>query len=321
MNTLKILVVTNMYPDENYPTRGIFVKEQIDLITRNDESISVDVEDISKGDSRKATSKYLLSSFGLLFKILKNKYDIIHVHYGLTSLPLLFILPILKLSKFKFIITFHGSDILGPNYIVRQIARAAVKFFDLSICVSNEIFLSINTSNKIYLPCGVAPQFFQYDTKKNKFKKRIVFGSSPSRDVKNYPRFKFICELLRIDGYEFDVICLENLNRDEIKNILINSSCLLLTSKHEGSPQVVKESIACNTPVVSVDVGDVSVILDGLDNCVVSNIDKELDVALRRVLTLQKNYDYSVRASEYDGTLIAKKLKSLYFKVIKIDNK
>lgn len=321
MNTLKILVVTNMYPDEKFPTRGIFVKEQIDLITRNDETISIQVEDISKGDSRGATSKYLLSSFGLLYKILKNKYDIIHVHYGLTSLPLLLILPLLKLLRFKFMITFHGSDILGPNYIVRLIARIAVKFFDLSICVSNEIFLSINTSNKVYLPCGVAPQFFQYNARKNKFKERIIFGSSPSRDVKNYPRFKSICDSLRIDGYEFDVICLENLNRDEIKNILLNSSCLLLTSKHEGSPQVVKESIACNTPVVSVDVGDVSVILDGLDSCLVSNKDEELIIALKKILTLRPRYDYSTRASEYDGAIIAKKLKSFYFKVINIGNK
>jgi len=42
---------------------------------------------------------------------------------------------------------------------------------------------------------------------------------------------------------------------------------LLMTSKSEGSPMMVKEALACNLPVVSTNVGDVKSMIDGLDNC------------------------------------------------------
>ena len=44
---------------------------------------------------------------------------------------------------------------------------------------------------------------------------------------------------------------------------------LLLTSVHEGSPTVVKEALACNVPVVSLDVGDVRELIGSVQGCVI----------------------------------------------------
>ena len=45
---------------------------------------------------------------------------------------------------------------------------------------------------------------------------------------------------------------------------------LLMTSFTEGSPQVIKEALACGCPIVSVDVGDVKERIDGVDGCYVA---------------------------------------------------
>ncbi len=48
------------------------------------------------------------------------------------------------------------------------------------------------------------------------------------------------------------------------------SDVLLLTSYWEGSPNVIKESMACNLPIISVDVGDVKEVISGTFNCFLS---------------------------------------------------
>jgi glycosyltransferase involved in cell wall biosynthesis len=54
---------------------------------------------------------------------------------------------------------------------------------------------------------------------------------------------------------------------DDIPVYMNACDALVFTSMQEGSPNVVKEALACNLPVVSVDVGDVSERLRGVDNC------------------------------------------------------
>ena len=53
------------------------------------------------------------------------------------------------------------------------------------------------------------------------------------------------------------------------------SSCVLLTSLWEGSPNIIKEAMACERPIVSTNVGDVDWLLEGVNGCYITNWDKE----------------------------------------------
>ena len=76
-------------------------------------------------------------------------------------------------------------------------------------------------------------------------------------------------KLLELKGY----------NRDQVNALMYNCDALLMTSKTEGSPQVVKEAMACGCPIVSVDVGDVAERVSGVEGCYVVSTREPKDIA------------------------------------------
>ena len=72
---------------------------------------------------------------------------------------------------------------------------------------------------------------------------------------------------------------LRGFSRAEVNCWMCAANCLLLTSKTEGSPQVIKEAMACGCPIVSVDVGDVAERVSGVEGCYVVRTREPKDIA------------------------------------------
>ena len=122
------------------------------------------------------------------------------------------------------------------------------------------------------LPCGVDTDFFQpKEHQENRSTKHLVFPGDPKLTVKNFALFEKVMQRLEEDAaFEFSFSCIQNLSRSEVRNLLADADCLLMTSVSEGSPQIIKEALSCNLPVVSVDVGDVKEMVSGIPSCAVS---------------------------------------------------
>jgi len=89
----------------------------------------------------------------------------------------------------------------------------------------------------------------------------------------------------------------------------------LLTSRSEGSPQFIKEAMACNLPIVSTDVGDVRFNVAGVDGCYVCDQDvKELAEKLSLAILFGKRTQGRQRivALGLDSDTIANKLIGVY---------
>ena len=85
------------------------------------------------------------------------------------------------------------------------------------------------------------------------------------------------------------LIELKGYNRDQVNTLMYNCDALLMTSKSEGSPQVIKEAMACGCPIVSVDVGDVAERTSGVEGCYVvpSRDPKDIAQALLQAIAYE----------------------------------
>ena len=267
---MNLLIVSNMYPDEARPYNGIFVSEQVDGIRRWHPNVTVDVCFI---DGSKGKMEYLKSILYVNRKINKGNYDLVHIHYGLSGLFML--LPCHK--KVKSVVTFHGCDIQPQGdggKLTRWISRQVSRRCDCCIILNKGMKKIVDMCNKnnFIIPCSVDCDTFRpaITRPKNRTPK-IVFPSKRNYHVKNYPLFADVLSILcNKYGMQCEEVELSDFTRQQIAEIFNEADLMLMTSRSEGSPQVVKEAMACNLPVVSTPVGDVKELLDGVKDCYVS---------------------------------------------------
>ena len=257
---IKVLIVTSGNSNVYSP----FVQDQINALEKKGIEI---VKFIIKG---KGILGYV-KNYRLLLEAIKiNKPDIIHAHYGLSGL-----LSVLQ-RKIPVITTFHGCDVNVPkNRILSNIAN---KLSAQSIFVSNDLSDKLGQKKPVVIPCGIDLDVFYPIKEKGKVKKKmgldkdkkyILFSSSFSTHVKNYPLAREAVS--RIENVE--LLELKGYSREEVALLMNAVDLVLLTSFREASPQFIKEAMACNCPIVSTDVGDVKDVIKNTKGCYISKND------------------------------------------------
>lgn len=301
---MKVLLICSKNSGKVVP----FISEQADSLASM--GVSIDWFFIEQ----KGIIGYLRMIPKFLKKNKSSQPDVIHAHYGLCGL-------VANMQrKTPVVTTYPGSDI-NTSY---------VRFFSiLSMWLSKKnIFMGDrqlkkvekwgNHEKNLIIPYGIDLGSFYARSKEEARKilgftneqKIALFAGRFSREVKNAPLAFSAVNLIK--GLELHELT-GNYSREEMCTLMNAVDVSLMTSFSEGSPQFIKETLACGCPVVSVDVGDVKEVIAGVENCYIAERNAQ-DIANKIKLVLQQNKRINGKeiVEKFDINEIAKQLSQLY---------
>jgi teichuronic acid biosynthesis glycosyltransferase TuaC len=251
--------------------------------------------------------------------------DLLHAHYGtVTALLSAVSAPV------PLVVTYRGSD-LNPSSSVswargftgRLLSQVAALRASEIICVSSQLRdrLWWRKHSATVIPSGVDRALF-FPCPRNQARARLGWGNGERVILFNAgdPKLKrldlaqaAVEAATRICG-EIRFVVLDGEVAAEIIPVMMNAAdCLLLTSDWEGSPNVVKEAMASNLPVVTVDVGDVRARLEGVSpSHIVEREQEEIAKALAEILIQGKRSNGSDRIEELSELSVAERIVSIY---------
>ena len=281
MDTLapvRVLVVSNLTPDEAAPARGIFVRDQIRALRDS----GLDVEELWFPLGKRQYPRAVRRIRGLLRE---QAYDVVHAHYGLAGwcAALAGARPL--------VVTFHGTDVRHPT--VGRLSRRLVRRLDLTGAASRALFgpeagrpgLTVPPGRRAVLPCGADLERYR-PLPRLESRQRVglapegrylLFPAASFRPEKRYDRAAQVANLA-----EAELLSGGDVPAKEMPDWINAADAVLITSENEGFGLVAIEALACDVPVLSTPVGVAPTLLGGIDGCLVAPFEPEIWAAAAR---------------------------------------
>ena len=220
---------------------------------------------------------YAKAIFALRKLVKREKPDIIHAHYSTCGFVASLATMCMR-DKPKIVVSILGSfPTLNAKW--RRVKWAIKRLWDGALVKSKRTKRQLGLDVPV-IPNGVNLEIFvaksKVDSRKSigfeDGKHYVVWCSNPNRIEKNY-------ELAQaaVDKVDAELIPVYDKTPDVVATYMNAADCLLLTSWSEGSPNVIKEAMACNCPIVTTDVGDVNERLEGLEGCYVAKTEHPVE--------------------------------------------
>lgn len=245
-----------------------------------------------------------------------DRYDLVHANFGLTA-PMA-----LTQRRLPVVTSLWGTDLYGP---FGRVSEACAPHCDAVVV------MSAGMNEDLERDCDVVPHGIDFDRFEPIPREEaqasigwddgayhVLFPYRPERGVKDYARAaRVVSAVDRRRKVPVRLEVVTGVPQAEFPTYVNAADCLLLTSRREGSPNSVKEAMACNVPVVATDVGDVRERLATVEPSAVADTDAGLVDGLERVLTAeQRSNGRDVAAPDLSMERMGERLREVYERVL-----
>lgn len=297
-----------------------FFQQQVAALDRrgvSGDTIGVPGERTSTDDE--SSSRSVVDYLRFYPRVLRGSrrgYDLVHANYGLTA-PAALAQPTRPV-----VLTLWGSDLFGD---VGWLSRFCARHVDAVIVMTEEMADVLHPVEAHVIPHGIDLDVFrplpQHEARDSVGWQHdavhVLFPYSKQRPVKEYSRAERVTQAVQQQlAADVELHTVFDAPHDRIPAYMNAADALLLTSSHEGSPNSVKEAMACNLPVVATDVGDVAERLADVTNSSVCRTDEELVERLRTVLERRERSDGRDHIDHLGLTQMAERIESVYDSVL-----
>jgi glycosyltransferase involved in cell wall biosynthesis len=322
---MKILVVTPIYPSSQNPVRGTFVRTQVEYLKRAGVAVELFV---LEGRARKLV--YLKAPGELRRRLRSSSIDLIHAHYSYAG--------IVARTQWSVpvVVSYCGDDLLGTvNSRGRQTwfgklavlaGQALSRYADGVIVKSREMASKLNRKDVNVIPNEIDLELFRPRDRDQARrilgldlgKKYLLFAANPEIPVKRFPLAKQIADRLIRQDPTIELLVVYNEPQNQLPLFMNACDALVFTSYQEGSPNIVKQAMACNLPIVSTDVGDVRDIIGNTDRCYVCEPDaQKFADCLAGILCRSARTNGRQQVQHLAGPAVARQIIAVYEQVLR----
>ena len=317
---MRVLYVTSEWPTRDHFWAAPFIVRQVNALR----GAGIDV-DVFAFRGKRRLANYVQIYRDVQKRLQYEEYDVIHAQFGhsglLVSLP----------KRLPLVVTFQGSELLGiytsrgKYHPISYPLRAAMQWVafaaDEVVLVAEHMRRFLLRKDAHIIPGGIDLELFKpiaQDQARQQLgldasQPLVAFVGSPSNAVKRYPlALAAMAQLPPELGAK--LVTVNGVSPDLLPLYFNAADALLVTSKHEGSPNVVKEAMACNLPIVTVNVGDVEERLSNVSECSIVPSDDPAEIATRltTVLCHRKRTNGWEIAQQLDSYVLAKRQIEVY---------
>jgi teichuronic acid biosynthesis glycosyltransferase TuaC len=265
---VRVLIVTHMWPTESRPEHGVFVRDQVEALRRQ-QGTEVEVRRFEPG-----AGSYVRAGWSLRRAARRGGFEIVHAHYGLSGWSAL-------TAGATLVVTFHGTDL--RHSLVGPASRALARLAALPAAVSASLALDAlpgagRRRRVAVLPCGVdTGRFRERDRRQSRsqlgldpHRPYLLFAADPARAVKRHDRALALASALP----QAELLTLRGTPPADVPLWVNAANAVVVTSVQEGFGLATLEALACNVPVLSTPVGVAPIVLADLEGALCAPFDE-----------------------------------------------